>query len=214
MSLPVSKRVQSQVQVREFNNRLPVDGEGLPLDLVVKLRWDDCCGNGRNSFGVQVAGYNAGVAKIDRNAHFQGSALKEICRYIPELAHITKWHMMDADGPMHYTANTIYHASEIKKHQHFVYLSDEVLKNQRVLLGLFDDEGLQAVRKRFEDFDLEVATSLTPDSKDADIEAARRTAIWPEASLEELRDAEKLNARLPALMAEFKRDIEALGFTY
>ena len=48
---------------------------------------------------------------------------------------------------------------------------------------------------------------------------ARSAAVWPEATdadlcwvAEELK--EKLLARLPALMAQFKSDIESLGFVY
>ena len=46
------------------------------------------------------------------------------------------------------------------------------------------------------------------------IEHARSCAIWPDATLEQLRDEKALADRLPALMAEFRKDVEALGFTY
>lgn len=46
------------------------------------------------------------------------------------------------------------------------------------------------------------------------LEAARRCAMWKDASIEQLRDKEQLLKRLPELMREFKKDIEALGFTY
>lgn len=47
-----------------------------------------------------------------------------------------------------------------------------------------------------------------------DIEAARRCAKWPDATLEQLQSKEALEARLPAMLNEFKRDMESLGFTY
>lgn len=50
--------------------------------------------------------------------------------------------------------------------------------------------------------------------KEPEVEAARRTAIWPDATLEQLTDRGALEARLPGLLQEFKADIEALGMVY
>lgn len=53
--------------------------------------------------------------------------------------------------------------------------------------------------------------------KPRELDAARRAAIWPDASDDDLTApglAERLAARLPALMAEFKADMLALGFTW
>ena len=50
--------------------------------------------------------------------------------------------------------------------------------------------------------------------KVANLDAARSCAIWPDATIEQLRDVQALNARLPALMAAFRKDIEGFGFTY
>lgn len=43
---------------------------------------------------------------------------------------------------------------------------------------------------------------------------ARSTAIWPDATLDDLLDEEKLKARLPALLDEFRAVVEGLGLTY
>ena len=56
-------------------------------------------------------------------------------------------------------------------------------------------------------------------SKPRDLDGARQSAIWPDATDEELsQDSETLKQallkRLPALMKEFKHDMEALGFVY
>ena len=48
------------------------------------------------------------------------------------------------------------------------------------------------------------------EGKEPDLEAARRTAIWPDGTLEQLRCRLTLDARLPALMEEFKRDMQEL----
>lgn len=55
----------------------------------------------------------------------------------------------------------------------------------------------------------EFATEVKPD-----IEAARRSAVWPEATLEQLQDRETLEKRLPDLVAKMRTDIESLGFTW
>lgn len=47
-----------------------------------------------------------------------------------------------------------------------------------------------------------------------DLKAARRSAVWLDATIEQLQDVDALVARFPALMEEFKRDMESLGFIY
>lgn len=55
--------------------------------------------------------------------------------------------------------------------------------------------------------------------KERNLDYARSTAVWPEATDDDLLCTEpeltaKLNARLPALMEKFKEAVESLGFTY
>ncbi len=57
------------------------------------------------------------------------------------------------------------------------------------------------------------------EGKEPDLEAARRSAIWPEATDEQLRLPEEqvkelLLARLPKLMEDFRKEMEGLGFVY
>jgi hypothetical protein len=47
-----------------------------------------------------------------------------------------------------------------------------------------------------------------------DLEKARSCAIWPVASIEQLRDIKVLKNRLPGLMKEFKSAVEELGLVY
>ena len=49
--------------------------------------------------------------------------------------------------------------------------------------------------------------------KQAHLKYARSCAIWPEAELEDFTE-EKLMARVPALMEEFKTAVESLGLVY
>jgi hypothetical protein len=46
------------------------------------------------------------------------------------------------------------------------------------------------------------------------LEYARSSAIWPDATLEQLKDKDALTERLPALLNEFKSAVESLGFTF
>ncbi len=53
--------------------------------------------------------------------------------------------------------------------------------------------------------------------KEAELDSARHAAIWPDATNEELTAPglkERLEARLPALLAEFRAAVESLGFTW
>lgn len=65
---------------------------------------------------------------------------------------------------------------------------------------------------------VKVPTSFS-EGKARELEAARRAAVWPEATDAELsvpREALKfaLEARLPALLARFRADMEAVGFLW
>lgn len=51
-------------------------------------------------------------------------------------------------------------------------------------------------------------------AKQGELENARSSAIWEDATLEQLSDKKALLARLPALLEEFQSVIEGLGFTY
>lgn len=65
---------------------------------------------------------------------------------------------------------------------------------------------------------IEIPTSYSK-GKERELDAARRSAIWPEATDAELcqePDAlrKQLSDRLPALLLEFRAAVESLGFTY
>jgi len=55
------------------------------------------------------------------------------------------------------------------------------------------------------------------EGKARELDKARNAAVWPEATDEDLRAPglkERLEARLPKLMEEFRAAVESLGFTY
>lgn len=77
--------------------------------IAVTLRYDDDCGNGRNSFGM-----TADIREKRKNGqwveYMGGCCHEEIVKHFPEFKHLVKWHLCSSDGPMHYVANTVYHA--------------------------------------------------------------------------------------------------------
>ena len=63
---------------------------------------------------------------------------------------------------------------------------------------------------------LEIPTAWSK-GKTRELDAARHSAVWPEATDEELTAPglkERLEARLPALLVDFRAAVESLGFTW
>lgn len=78
--------------------------------ITAKVRHDDQCGNGHNSFSI--------TAEIHRKSGGRwtgdcgGCCHEEVAKHFPELAPFIKWHLTSSDGPMHYIANTVYHVQQ------------------------------------------------------------------------------------------------------
>ena len=179
--------------------------------LTVTVRHDDSCGNGQNSFAVTGEG-RIWAGSVWREDYF-GCCHDEIARHFPELAHLIKWHLCDTRGPTHYIANTTYHAREHGPQSGWLYFTDRTLPvpivNECMTYGKVTE--LQKIA------DADVRYVLKVDEKTAkvaNLEFARSSAVWPDATLEQLRDVKALEARLPALLVEFRRDVEALGLIW
>ena len=126
-----------------------------PCVMTVCVRYDDQCGNGHNSFSI------TGEIISQKGAFIYGGCIHDkVAMHFPELSHLLKWHFTSSDGPMHYIANTTYHA------------------------------------------------------KNGNLGFARNSAVWPDATLEQLMSEEALKERLPELMVAFKETVESIGFTY
>lgn len=82
--------------------------KGVKILLHAEVRFDDNCKNGHNTFAITGHGW------YDHHKHsdwdFGGCCHEEIEVMFPELKHLIKWHLMSSDSPMHYVANTVYHA--------------------------------------------------------------------------------------------------------
>lgn len=74
-----------------------------------EVRFDDNCRNGHNSFAI-TADIRDSRYKGARGELAGGCCHDEISAAFPELAPLIRWHLTSSDGPMHYIANTVYHA--------------------------------------------------------------------------------------------------------
>lgn len=204
-------------QVKTFE-RLGVMIDGEKVDIIAEVRHDDSCGNGRNSFAITGSIYKAG--RRAGSAYIAGGCIHdEIAKYFPELESLLKWHLCSTDEPMYYVANTLYWAKDIPaKYTRFVYLVGAPFGERDVLLGIFNKaDELDRLKTYFaplgEDALREELKEQSP-ARAANLKNARSSAVWPDATLDQLRDEKALRERLPALMVEFKAAVESLGMTF
>lgn len=85
---------------------------------VVLIRHDDECKNGHETFSVTANVYGGPYQVTDKRKRGYGEPVISGCchdvlaAYVPEVAHLIKWHLVSTDGPMHYPANVLYHAGD------------------------------------------------------------------------------------------------------
>ena len=197
----------------KFTGQMTENGE--KLDVIATVRHDDQCGNGHNTFAITGEVYLAGNPRTDRNLVSCGCVHEYIEKAIPELKPFIKWHLTSTDGPMPYIANTLYHAKPISKHkgQWFVYFSDPEIGVRKTLLGILSGSQLSELKDKYPNATISTEEHYESMAKDSDLNAARSSAVWPDAELSDFTK-ENLEARLPALMADFRKDVESLGLTY
>lgn len=172
------------------------------------IRYDDECGNGYNSFSI--------TADIPEYGMF-GCCHNEFAEAFPEYAHLLKWHLCGADGPLHYITNTMYHIQENEPTHAWLYESEYEL-----IGGLKSPERCIAytkISKAHKAIDLNPNHNLfikidERTKKVADIKAAQKCAVALNATLEQLSDSEWLLSRLVNLLSEFRYDLEQIGFTF
>ncbi|MCK5611719.1 hypothetical protein KAR91_58160 [Candidatus Pacearchaeota archaeon] len=244
---------------------------GEKCDLVIEISYDDECNNGHNSFHITGRLYKAG--KRSDGAYLAGGCIHEIIeKHAPEFKPYVKWHGTSSDGPMHYVANSMYHARtcthEGKKPGDPVTYSERLkfkgfpMTFTQAEKGFFDflrgcdskfNLEIEAVEHKKEPggydfkpqytfrgfvgewhqcpFDtgaeahefldclqqngIEFVKTPTQwaEAVEPNLEYARGSAVWPEAKLEDFTK-EKLEARLPQLLKDFKKAMEELEFIF
>ena len=202
----MKETVLTKNQSRNFFKFYTEDGQSYKIAATV--RHDDQCNNGHNSFSI-----TGRIARQDGSRwtdEMGGCIHDEISKHFPQLRQFIKWHLCSTDGPTHYIANTIYHATQHGPKSAWVYFEDKKNNIERHCVKYCDlAEALEIGNTS--GYTVEVDTKT---AKKANLEYARGSAIWPDATQEQLLDKNALAARLPALVAEFQQAVESLGFTY
>jgi hypothetical protein len=222
-NLPESKLIKSQKQVTPWKE---YKEQGTTYRISVNLRYDDQCGNGHNTFAITCEGQEKA-----RNGRwvdsFFGCSHEKITKYFPKLKPLIALHGCTSMGPSYYIANTLYHASNrdynglLKGEKRQIINGSSSLpcwelKNTgeelpRHAEGLTKPEGRIILEY--------VPLYKIGEGKEREFDNARETAIWPEATDEQLSLPKEeltklLQERLPALMIEFKAAMESQGFVY
>ena len=198
--------------------------------IVAKLRYDDECNNGHNTFAITGEIWKArnGV-KVGRDMESGGCIHEDIAKHFPELAPLIKWHLCSSDGPMHYIGNTVYLAGErdcwgmlkgeFRQHTSRGQQNNGVEGVPNWVLDLPDRQSrdVYATEKPTPVTVEWKAYGRTGEGKGRELDKARSAAVWPDATDEDLTAPgleERLKARLPRLLEEFKAAVESLGFVF
>jgi len=249
---------------------------GVKSTIYVTVRYDDQCGNGHNSFSITGDIYsNQTGNKNDRYFQTGGCIHEEIKKHFPELKHLIKWHLMSSYEPLHYVANTMYHAKDREdmtkplnaptSYIERLKFKDFPITFGQSTRGFFDfikglgkqdiidlvieeiehkdnekggyqyaskftyqgfvngwaycpfdtfKEALEFKEALILGFEFIQIPSTFNKAVEPNLQAARSSAIWHDATLEQLQNKDLLLERLPALIEEFVTDIEALGLVY
>lgn len=99
--------------------------------VVCDIRYDDQCGNGHNTFAITGDFYEERQVRFD-NPAMCGCCHDELARVFPEIEHLIKWHLVNSNGPLHYIANTTYHASQDKPEATLEQLLDKDILQARL----------------------------------------------------------------------------------
>jgi hypothetical protein len=187
------------------------------------VRWDDSCGNGHNTFSVTATLFEEN--RYGGLVYVGGGCCHDIIeKSHPEIKHLIHWHLCSSDGPWGYLGNTEYHALQHGPKYAWVYykgpsasdplsLGDDGVK-KRLLGYLKTEEAQKAVGVDGYEVEWDMKTV-----KVRNLDHARSSACWPEATDEQLclppnELKTLLIERLPELMIQMYEDITDFGFEY
>ena len=110
IKLPVSILTKKQIK---RNSKIFEEG-GRYYEISVKLRYDDSCGNGHNTFAItgEIWRTTAKGSRLNNDCEACGCIHNDIVKHFPELVTMIQWHSCNSDGPLHYLANTVYVAGD------------------------------------------------------------------------------------------------------
>lgn len=223
-----------------------IRGYGKDARLQVKMRFDDECRNGHNTFSMTADVRIPGRRDIEAG----GCLHDEIAAVFPVLSPLIKWHLVSSDGPMHYISNTVYHAGDrdhngLRKGEKRVIRGPDKLpywelvaitsgpKGEGIKISSTPTGREYAGADHVPLFILEkthkgenppatpmlqwVQSYRTGEGKARELDHARASAVWPNATDVELSvEPDELKAALiarhPGLMAEFRAAMDWSGF--
>lgn len=154
-----------------------------------------------------------------------GCIHEEIAEHFPKLRPYIKWHLVSKKQPMHYIANTLFHAGDkdcwgLRKGETNQIVNGRTGLPCWIRMANVDGEmvDLHKLDKYLDSLERPTQTVTVTwepwlrvgEGKDRELDYARACAVWPDATDEELMAPdlkEKLEARLPALMQEFELDM-------
>jgi hypothetical protein len=218
--------------------------EGFRIDgghgkLVIHIRYDDKCGNGTNYFAITASMYRdgrewgGGCLHDDIKAHAPKLAhlikwhlmsSNEPMHYVSN----TIYHAQDTDcngykKGEHSAFKTLVISDHISEQGPVtIYTSGQMYfnnQNNSNLEKCNDKETLhlnkftESLKVPYQVVKVNSPFSIS-EGKDSDINAARRSAIWHDATIDQLLSKKALTERLPSLRLEFVKMIESLGMVY
>ena len=107
------ERCRGRIAAQEWTSEArSVSGYGTGGRMIVKIRHDDNCKNGHETFSV-TATVSTAESRRQSDIVAGGCMHDEISKVFPELVSLIKWHLCSTDEPLHYVANTVYLASGV-----------------------------------------------------------------------------------------------------
>lgn len=226
-------------QTLEFTKKFNDEFDG-PCKITTTVRYDDKCGNGHNSFGVtgRITGrfgreLSGGCIHDDIAKHFP--ELEHLIKWhfmnsdgpMHYVAN-TKYHISDTDYDglrkgeysgykLLVVSNNISTGGDITLFESGqMYTNRNNNKNLEKINVKKSDRVDNFVSSLEIDYKIVVKNSdwSLSEGKESDIEAARRSAIWPNATKEQLSCETALEAHRIELVEEFKQVITNLGMVY
>lgn len=171
----------------------------------------------------------------ERNLVSMGCLHDMICREFPHVAPLVPFHLSSIDGPMHYVANTVWHAGDRdawglrKGERRQIRNGATGLPSWQLRVDDGTEHGADLPRETYGRDSAERPTQRLTlawfpwcrigDGKVRDLDAARRSAVWPDATDAELvQEPEALRAallaRLPALLDRMRATCAAAGIAW
>ncbi len=184
--------------------------------LVINLRYDDECKNGHNTFSITANLYDCDFISYEvcypnkkGNNRYLGACgclHDEIIKHAPEFAHLIKWHLVSEHEPLHYIANSLYHAASYPPKNAWIYyqVKDTLHLADKEILLRYTDRKTAEKAEKLPGYRVQWDEKT---AKESNLAAARNCAIWPEAKLSDFTEL-ALRMRLPKLMEEFNKDMK------